>query len=105
MTLNYSFFMMTKSKRYRTKLLLYLYEYRGNKCEKCGLQNDTLGFYDFHHIEPANKSFGIGAQIGRIKKAELLKEVDKCLMLCPNCHRLEHLNMRFNELMEKADAE
>jgi len=87
------------------KFLLSLYESRGNKCEKCGIQNDTLGFYDFHHKEPANKRFSIGHAIGRVKKAEILNEVDKCLMLCPNCHRLEHLDMRFDTLMESVNAE
>lgn len=41
-------------------------EYKGGKCEKCGLI-DHQSVYDFHHIDPSKKDFQIG-----LKKLESL---------------------------------
>ena len=57
------------------------------KCFKCG---DTRTYVlDYHHIDPSKKDF----TIGRIKKGSLdliQQEIDKCIVLCANCHREFH---------------
>lgn len=63
-------------------------DYKGNFCLHCKGHFHPAS-YDFHHIDPAQKDFAISASIGipwRIIKSEL----DKCILLCANCHRKHH---------------
>jgi predicted nucleic-acid-binding Zn-ribbon protein len=56
-------------------------------CVRCG--NDDFRVLDFHHIR--EKSIGI-SEIQRAGWAEskILKEIEKCEVLCSNCHRIHH---------------
>lgn len=47
---------------------------------------------DFHHTNPSDKKFGIAKGVNHYMygKKELKKEIDKCIVLCANCHRVEH---------------
>ena len=43
---------------------------------------------EFHHLDPKEKDFSISTNI---KSLDLIKkELDKCILLCANCHREEH---------------
>lgn len=53
-------------------------------CEKCG--ETRLYLIQFHHIDPATKSFCIGANATAKKDEVLQAEVKKCVCLCSNCH-------------------
>jgi len=44
---------------------------------------------DFHHIDKETKEFTIGT-IKKGSKEKILKEIDKCVCLCANCHREFH---------------
>ena len=73
----------------REKVKQLLVEYKGGKCEICGY-NRCVGALEFHHINPEDKDFGIG-QKGYTRSIEKNKqEVDKCIMVCANCHREIH---------------
>lgn len=62
--------------------------YKGGKCENCGY-NRFIGALDFHHKNPSQKEFNICRR--RSCNIEKLKpELDKCKLLCSNCHREEH---------------
>ena len=62
-------------------------EYKGGACAKCGYGR-CLNALEFHHRDPEKKDFKIG---GSRQSFELLKkELDKCDLLCANCHREEH---------------
>jgi hypothetical protein len=61
----------------------------GGKCNKCGRVFPNC-VYDFHHIR--DKSFGISNQLTNRSEKELLEEIDKCVLLCANCHREVHFN-------------
>ena len=62
-------------------------EYKGGQCIKCGY-NKCIDALDFHHIK--GKDFSISAK-GYTKSWETVKkELDKCVLLCANCHREEH---------------
>lgn len=63
-----------------------LIAYKGGKCEVCGYNKDCPSCYDFHHPDPTQKSFGISAKGITRKFSELKAEVDKCQLLCKNCH-------------------
>lgn len=68
-----------------------LIEYKGGKCEKCGY-NKCDGALQFHHLNPNEKEFTISnTNLGNLKTFEdFYKEVDKCILLCANCHAEEH---------------
>ena len=53
-------------------------------CEKCG--ESRLYLIQFHHIDPNQKSFCIGANATSKSEDILTKEIAKCVCLCSNCH-------------------
>lgn len=63
-------------------------EYLGGSCKHCGLKTDKYSVYDFHHLDPSEKEHGIGKLVASWKK--LVIELDKCILLCANCHRIVH---------------
>ena len=65
-------------------------EYKGNKCFDCG-QTFSQCCYDFHHIDPTIKDNTIARIIGR-DFDKIKSELDKCVLLCSNCHRIRHFN-------------
>lgn len=60
----------------------------GGKCQKCGY-NSCIRALEFHHKDPTQKDFGISKTITKNIDV-LLSEVDKCILLCSNCHAEEH---------------
>lgn len=75
----------------RVKAKQELVEYKGGCCERCGY-NKCLSALEFHHTDPSQKDFSIANSFKNIDK--LKTEVDKCLLLCANCHREEHDRLR-----------
>lgn len=58
----------------------------GSKCSKCGYNKIPQALH-FHHLE--EKEFGVSRKIDK-DYSLLLKEVEKCIVLCSNCHQKEH---------------
>lgn len=58
-------------------------------CALCGEVESVC--LDFHHLDPATKSFDV-SQSARQRKneAEIRAEIQKCVVLCGNCHRKLH---------------
>ena len=73
----------------KTELVLF----KGGKCEHCGLKSESMCVYDFHHVDPKKKDISISGSYSRAIST-LMKEVEKCLLLCSNCHRIEHERLR-----------
>lgn len=44
---------------------------------------------EFHHINPLEKDFSISSNIN-MSYEKIKKELDKCILLCANCHREIH---------------
>ncbi|HRH22467.1 MAG TPA: HNH endonuclease signature motif containing protein [Candidatus Paceibacterota bacterium] len=73
------------SKR-RKKIKSLAIEYKGGKCQICGY-NKYQGALELHHIKKEEKGFGIGDK-GYTRSWDKVKaELDKCILLCANCHR------------------
>ena len=70
----------------RKKLKLLSIEYKGGKCQICGY-NRFPGALELHHINNDEKSFGIGDKGYTRAWAKIQAELDKCILLCANCHR------------------
>lgn len=71
--------------RKRTKLKLI--EYKGGKCKICEY-NKCNRALEFHHLDPKIKDFTIGGKTLSFEK--LKNEVDKCILVCSNCHSEIH---------------
>lgn len=61
-------------------------------CLECEANHPAI--LDFHHIDPEMKNESVHKLInsGSYKKA--LEEVQQCVVLCSNCHRVYHYNER-----------
>ena len=67
-------------------------EYKGEKCERCGYDKypDVL---EFHHLNPIEKEASWNKmRLWNWKK--ITAELDKCSILCANCHREVHVELR-----------
>lgn len=68
------------------KIRKWLREYKKKqKCLICGTQDHRV--LVFHHIE--HKSFNIADAI-RYGIKKTIEEIKKCIVLCANCHQIEH---------------
>ena len=62
------------------------------KCEICG--EGRYWVLDFHHIDPTKKDIEVSILIRKGSKKKALEEIQKCKVLCANCHRDLHYNER-----------
>lgn len=60
----------------------------GGKCNNCGYDK-CYGALDAHHIDHTTKSFTISGAHSRSWNI-ILEELDKCVLLCSNCHQEHH---------------
>jgi len=63
-------------------------DYMGKKCADCKDEYPPSVF-DFHHLDPSKKDFTI-SKTQSFSFKNLKPELDKCVMLCANCHRIRH---------------
>lgn len=62
----------------------------GNCCSKCGYKKNTAAL-SFHHTDGDEKDFKLTLRECSNNSLEtLLKELDKCILLCANCHMELH---------------
>ena len=75
----------------RRAIKIQLVKYKGGKCEKCGY-NKCMNALQFHHQNQKEKDFNISnyACSKYLDLDKLYEEVDKCILLCANCHAEEH---------------
>lgn len=70
----------------RKKIKVMAIEYKGNKCQICGYSK-YVGALELHHLNKSDKSFGIGDKGYTRSWDKVRQELDKCILLCANCHR------------------
>jgi len=88
-------------------------KYKGNKCSACGLSVDEMltrwGTFkrmtEFHHVDEARKAQNYNSLIRRNLCTEQLNELDKCILLCAQCHKLIHAQNIKADLSLKLDFE
>lgn len=83
-----------KKQKYKLKMI----EYKGGKCEKCGYDKN-ISALEFHHIDPSIKKFNLSNT--RRSWDETKKELDKCMLVCSNCHRELHNPQSTPENLQK----
>jgi len=72
-------------------------QYKGGKCIHCGYDK-YYGALEFHHRNPSEKDVNF-KKLRKRKWDEYKKELDKCDMVCSNCHSEIHhkIDMRRRE--------
>ena len=78
--------------RRRDKIKQMAVEYKGGKCSICGY-NKYIGALEFHHLNPEEKDFGIGAKGYTRSFSRVKEELDKCICVCSNCHKEIHAGL------------
>lgn len=69
---------------------LKLIEMSGGKCVKCGYCKNYSAL-SFHHTNPENKTFTLDSRkLSNTNWNSILKEWEKCELLCLNCHMETH---------------
>ena len=72
-------------------------ELLGGKCIHCGWKGLPAGF-DFHHIS-GNKEFNV-SQVANRAWHIVEKELKECILLCRNCHSIEHCKQDDKKLIQ-----
>lgn len=91
-------------KNRRKRIKEELLEYKGGKCQICGYQKCSSAL-EFHHLNPEEKDFSLSTTSSYKNIDKMKQEVDKCILVCANCHREIHhklLNPEYNsDILEK----
>jgi len=80
-----------KERRVKTKQ--WAVEYKGSICCHCN-QKFHFSAFDFHHTDPKEKENDLGLMMNSTEE-KLKLELDKCILLCANCHRIHHFKEGF----------
>jgi 5-methylcytosine-specific restriction endonuclease McrA len=73
----------------RKKIRQMAIEYKGGSCEVCGYDNCSEAL-EFHHANSSGKDFSISEKGYTRSWLRVKEELDKCMLLCANCHRELH---------------
>jgi hypothetical protein len=71
-------------------------------CERCGYGEDFASL-DFHHRNSEKKDFALGNAYKFITKFmdKICEEIEKCDVICKNCHAVEHFDKKKFEMFQK----
>lgn len=79
----------------------WLNEYkREHGCSRCRIADPRV--LDFHHKKGEDKLFTVGGFRRAVGFDRIKREVEKCEVVCANCHRIVHSEIRASE--EKTGA-
>jgi 5-methylcytosine-specific restriction endonuclease McrA len=78
--------MQNYNREFRTNIKIKAIQYKGGKCQNCGYCKNIAAL-EFHHVS-ADKEKTIAHW--KVTFEKMKSELDKCKLLCSNCHREEH---------------
>lgn len=73
----------------RKKLRQLAIESKGGRCQVCGYKKFS-GSLEFHHLDPSVKDFSVSVDGSTRSWERIKKEIEKCALVCANCHREIH---------------
>lgn len=91
------------TKRRRT-LKLRAIGIMGGNCVLCGYDKHP-GILEFHHVDPITKSFGVSNGGFSRSWQSIYDEIQKCILVCANCHREIELGMHDVQVIKKLHLE
>jgi hypothetical protein len=71
-----------------TKMRKFVIELRSKGCSLCSEQDPCC--IDLHHMNDKDFSISTAINHSRVGWPKLIKEINKCVLLCSNCHRKVH---------------
>lgn len=74
----------TKKRERKEEAIKYL----GGVCKNCGGEFHP-SIFEFHHTVPTTKDRD-PSKVLNLSWKRVVAELDKCVLLCANCHRYEH---------------
>jgi hypothetical protein len=79
-----------RNQTYRDNIKAWFHQYRQTlSCEQCG--ESHVATIAFHHRDPSTKKYRVADMPNRGCSIRLiLEEIDKCDVLCHNCHARLH---------------
>jgi predicted HNH restriction endonuclease len=87
---------LLRQRKYKAKCI----EYKGGKCEICNY-NKFQGALEFHHRDPSQKGFQLSKAKSWTFNERVKNELDKCQILCSNCHKELHNELDQNKGYER----
>jgi 5-methylcytosine-specific restriction endonuclease McrA len=82
-------YLIAAVKARRKKVRQMAIEYKGGRCQLCGY-NRCIEALEFHHNNSSSKDFSISEKGYTRSWVKVKEELDKCMLLCANCHREIH---------------
>lgn len=81
-----------RSKEQRLIISEKLYGFlTGKECKDCGTTD--IRVFEFDHLDPSLKQFNIGNAANQgVSWERILNEIEKCEIICANCHRIRTMN-------------
>lgn len=77
------------SKRYHSNKEILDKTKEGKCCIRCGY-SECIEALDYHHIDPTTKKDTVARLLTHYNANDGLEEIEKCILLCANCHRFYH---------------
>ncbi|MCR4274594.1 MAG: hypothetical protein NUW02_00890 [Candidatus Campbellbacteria bacterium] len=75
-------------------------EYKQQKgCSRCGVGDPRV--LDFHHKNGKDKLFTVGTFRRAVGLSRIKSEINKCEVVCANCHRILHDEERKNDIKQE----
>lgn len=81
-------YIVEKQRLHKRERKLWAIAYLGGKCSRCSTECHP-SVYEFHHINPEEKDRDPSKML-QLSLAKLTLELNKCVLLCANCHRYVH---------------
>lgn len=79
-----------RNKQRHELILLYFSNLKLSRgCSICGY-NKCAKALEWHHVDSEDKDLEVSAFISKGNLVRALEEIEKCEVLCANCHREEH---------------
>lgn len=75
----------------------------GEKCQCCGYNKCNTAL-ELHHLDPKEKDFSIGSNTNN-RWQNVRNEIQKCILVCANCHREIHYGLIDNNLLSPSFLE
>ena len=96
-----------KGYRWRNKVKFSFQEFKATlSCAHCG-ENEPVCL-DFHHLDPSQKDRNVTKGMTGWSYKRIMEEIEKCIVLCANCHRKEHKRLKImaanNDILATGDS-